>query len=690
MSAAFDFLDLYYTLVFILALWVAGKLSHQIGLPPLVGEILTGIGLGPHGADIVPFPNSFMLIGEVGLLLLVLEAGLDVDIEMLRLIGLRGFGVAIVGSMFPLALGTGIGFAFGLDFKGAIASGATLAPTSMGIALNVLRSGKVLNTPTGQLVIAAAVLDDVIALVLLSEIKALDGGTMIDFVLPIVASGFFLLLFGYLALRIMPVHMEGLIQKYIPKKHQDNCSLGMTLLLAMALLPTTYYLKSSYLLGVFLAGLCFCTDVRMHRVWIHQVKRLLTWLLRIFFAATIGFEVPISDFADFEVIWKGLIYCLPVVGKIVTGFFANPLRAKEFFTIAFAMSAWGEFAFIIAVYSKEHNIMDDNTFSSLVFAILLSVILAPYALSFILNHYNTAAGKHFDSSIAHQLENDHLEHSVYYELLAKSRGKWGIQQQMIKLIRDLDLEVVDFQAHHKLRLHGDRGDWLLNRIYLRDPELEALVIPTEQLSEEKQMALSYRADTIVKAFEDVLAGSEPEIHFHRWLPGKIYDSDTEEDEEDSPNSPVLHGVENQHMFIDDLIRHHEEAEVHGRGPLRLQCPERYPHPSEPDLHSLAIGAAAELEDGAEVEMTRQPVRSGKTPLKGTTPNRSNDVTPVLAPLEMSNGSPSNGSPIAIPSMQQSDLTDTVLKSEDSGTPPVRSSADAILKSKEEEPPVMEL
>ena len=106
-------------------------------------------------------------------MLLVLEAGLDVDLDMLKLIGLRGIAIAVSGSFGPLILGWLLStFGLGLDWKSALAVGCTLAPTSMGIALNVLKQAKLLNTPTGQLIIAAAVLDDVIALLLLSELQA--------------------------------------------------------------------------------------------------------------------------------------------------------------------------------------------------------------------------------------------------------------------------------------------------------------------------------------------------------------------------------------------------------------------------------------------------------------------------------------------------------------------------------------
>ena len=155
------------------SIWCAGKAASKLGLPTLVGEILVGVVLGPPLANLMPVPEALMLFGEVGLMLLVLEAGLDVDFDMLKLIGLRGIAIAITGSLTPLALGALLSSSFmGLEWKAALAVGCTLAPTSMGIALNVLKQAKMLDTPTGQLIIAAAVLDDVIALLLLSELQA--------------------------------------------------------------------------------------------------------------------------------------------------------------------------------------------------------------------------------------------------------------------------------------------------------------------------------------------------------------------------------------------------------------------------------------------------------------------------------------------------------------------------------------
>ena len=95
----------------------------------------------------------------------------------LKLIGTRGLMVAVVGSILSIAFGFVITVAlFGVDdMKANIAAGATFGPTSLGIALNILRSGNVLNTPVGQMIVSAAVIDDMIALIILSQLESLFG-----------------------------------------------------------------------------------------------------------------------------------------------------------------------------------------------------------------------------------------------------------------------------------------------------------------------------------------------------------------------------------------------------------------------------------------------------------------------------------------------------------------------------------
>ena len=77
---------------------------------------------------------------------MVIEAGIDIDLATLKIIGARGIIIAFVGSILPIAIGIAIAFILGLSAKGAIATGAAFGPTSLGIALNILKSGNILNT----------------------------------------------------------------------------------------------------------------------------------------------------------------------------------------------------------------------------------------------------------------------------------------------------------------------------------------------------------------------------------------------------------------------------------------------------------------------------------------------------------------------------------------------------------------
>jgi len=213
------FQHIYYVMAFIAILWFAGKGATKLGMPGLVGEIVFGIILGPHllnlpGDDGCDF---LIVIGEIGLVMLVVEAGVDVDIGMLKLIGPRGLGVALMGSFFPMSMGFCITYlGMGTDIMSSIAISACFAPTSMGIALNVLKKAKILNTPTGQLIIAAVILDDVMALIILTEIQALSEPTVMGILLSLIVSPVLIVLIGYMAISWIPRRTKKLMNR-VPK-----------------------------------------------------------------------------------------------------------------------------------------------------------------------------------------------------------------------------------------------------------------------------------------------------------------------------------------------------------------------------------------------------------------------------------------------------------------------------------------
>ncbi len=161
--------------------------------------------LGPQLADIVPFPAAMQLIGELGLNLMVIEAGFEIDLRVLKQIGGRAVGGALTGMLLgagPLAFGVAKGL--GLNTKEALAVGASMAPCSTGVALVVLKRKRAVNTPIGQLIVATAFVEDIIALILLSELRALDNPSGVALFRPIGVSLAFAVAVGGSAIFLIP------------------------------------------------------------------------------------------------------------------------------------------------------------------------------------------------------------------------------------------------------------------------------------------------------------------------------------------------------------------------------------------------------------------------------------------------------------------------------------------------------
>lgn len=332
-SVHISYEDLYASIMFFACIYVGGQIAARLlKMPSLVGEIFVGIFLGPNLAAYVPDPVSFVMLGEIGLILLVLEAGIDIDLTMLKLIGTRGFIIAIIGSILPIVIAMAIAFAVGTDTAGSIAAGASFGPTSLGIAMNILRQGKIVNTPVGQLIVSAAVIDDMIALIILSQLGALAGeASLATILIPIFSALGFLIIGGYIAVFVLPPILDKVFYPRISKEHHGSAGLALMFLLLFAMMPATYYAKSSFLLGAFLSGLVFCRKHEVHVRFVSQFKRLLQWLMRIFFAASIGFQVPIKDFGDAKVIGYGLLFTLALTGKLAVGFLVPNFNNTEKF-----------------------------------------------------------------------------------------------------------------------------------------------------------------------------------------------------------------------------------------------------------------------------------------------------------------------------------------------------------------------
>jgi len=483
--------DVFNTLVFLLAVWCGGKLSMACRLPSLVGEIIVGVLLGPGLADFVPFPYALRLYGELGLLFLVLEAGVEVDIEVLKDLGLLGLALGLSSALLPFVLATGMALlVLRYDVQASLAVGFSMAPTSMGVALTILKKAGMTNTFQGQLIIAGLIVDAVVALILLSQLENLKSPDVASVMIPIISSLGFLVGVGSAAILVTPRYFDWLRQK-VPPEHEANVLLFLLFSSAIGLMAGTHYSKSHYLLGVFLAGFLFCTVERIQEIWRDQIKRVMQWLVRLFFASTIGFDVPIKDIFTSKVIVGGLVLMVSLLGKLSTGLLARPRTRSNIFMVGLSMAVWGEFGLIIAATSLDLELIDGDTFSIIVLATIISTIISPLLLSTLLRSVQAplrgAASKGIEPgapealaengdaaaiSIAPDDQTDSelplvvKKWPVYYAIRIRSSNRWGLLDAVMQRVYSLHLQTFASRIFNRGR-GAQRGECALE-FYCKD------------------------------------------------------------------------------------------------------------------------------------------------------------------------------------------------------------------------------
>ncbi|CAJ1377871.1 unnamed protein product [Effrenium voratum] len=512
-----EFHRLYAFLLFTTGLWISGKLFARAGMPALIGEIAVGILAGPHVQNVVPEADALILEGELALVLLMIEAGLHVDMEMIKIVGLRALVVGLVGSFLPMGLGMLVARTIlKLGMMPAFAIGASFATMSTGIALNVMKAGGVLNQPTGQLVLAAATVNELINIALITEIDAIvEDGPWHTYVVPIVVMLVLVLFMSVLAVKVVPCMLDKVVLPRVRPSNRQNVVLGLLLVATVVYMPVCKLTGSSALLGAFLAGFCFCTDEAVHNTWKRQVKRVATFLMRYFFACSIGFTVPVEDFGSAQVWMKAGALLMCIVGKLCMGVFAMPLTLNEFLTLSFAWGSWGEFSFILALRAMRGNLLEGQDYSALVLAVLISILVCPTALRCVLSRSEQEAKKNIEEA-----KNDTasceagMVHSVYYCLQTRSHAQWGQQAALLSALAEAGCKIVDFRSFHPFSDVG--AQHIVNELYLKDLRLELVL--EEQLLPEDQERLNHRTKQILHF---VLAAlREAEVKILRWQPGE--------------------------------------------------------------------------------------------------------------------------------------------------------------------------
>jgi Kef-type K+ transport system membrane component KefB len=372
-------MDLSRILLDIVIVLAAAKLAaegaERIGIPAVVGEILAGILIGPSVLGMVGREDEVLrVLGELGVILLLLEVGMEMDLPELRKVGRASLSVATLGVVAPMLVGIGAMRLMGESGNTALFVGAALTATSVGITARVFGDLRALATSEARIVLGAAVADDVMGLVVLTVVVRLvtEGSVSALSVAGIIAVALgFLVVGGAAALRAAPV-VFGHINR-IARSSGTLVALAFAFTLGFAELAGQA--KLAPIVGAFLAGLALGrTDVS------ERIRGELAPVGHLFipvFFLQIGIDADVGAFGRATVLRDaGILQVVANVGKLVAALGASRASGDRIL-IGIGMMPRGEVGLIFATIGLANGVLDENLYAALLVVVLATTLITP-------------------------------------------------------------------------------------------------------------------------------------------------------------------------------------------------------------------------------------------------------------------------------------------------------------------------
>ena len=394
-------------------------LIEKIGQAAVLGEMLMGVLIGNLyllGIDVIEPAKSdaiIIFLAELGVVILLFQIGLESDIAAMRKVGVPALLVAVIGVAAPFALGTyvvGPWLLPGLSSNTYLFLGATLTATSVGITARVFRDLNVLHSPEAQIVLGAAVIDDVLGLIILAVVSAvatIGEIGILDIGWITLKALLFLVGALLIGLRVAP-----LASRWLSRIHTGS-GMKFALVISFCLFFAwlAHLIGLAPIIGAFAAGLILdevqfrdfdeptlIADIRQvtdnqsdtaQRVQAtldqHKTRNLETliepvghFFVPLFFIFT-GMQVKLEVFFNPNVLLTALaITAIAFVGKIVSGIAAGPVNK---WIVGWGMAPRGEVGLIFAVTGKAVGVISDEIFSVIVAVVILTTLLTPPILA---------------------------------------------------------------------------------------------------------------------------------------------------------------------------------------------------------------------------------------------------------------------------------------------------------------------
>ncbi len=378
-------------------------IADKLGQPQVLGELLGGIAVGNlalmhiNTFDFIKVDPIVGIFASIGVIILLFEVGLETNITEMMAVGMRSFLVAIVGVVTPFVLGYyAVSFIIpGLTDLTKLFMGAILTATSVGITARVFQELGKLKSQEARIVLGAAVIDDILGLVILAIVSGLVMTGNVDaddvilistkaigFVVLSLAAGILLAkrTFKLLAFFKLPGMMltSALVACFLGAYFADKAGLAT--------------IVGAFAVGLVLEELHF-KPFESQKTIEEYIQPISYFFVPIFFVIT-GMKVDLSVFADLTIVGAALaLTVMAILGKIISGWsFTSDTKINRLL-IGVGMVPRGEVGLIFAIVGKELGVINDSLYAITVIMVVLTTVIAPPALDYLIKKDGTAKTK---------------------------------------------------------------------------------------------------------------------------------------------------------------------------------------------------------------------------------------------------------------------------------------------------------
>lgn len=363
---------------------VFGLLTRRIEMPQVVGALVAGLLLGPACFNIVQESEFLDHIAEIGVIVLMFSAGLETDISELKKSGRNSFVIAVIGVLVPLIAGYVLASFFNTEPEAFLQNmfiGVILTATSVSISVETLTEMGKLSTPSGNAILGAALIDDILGIVALTIITGMADTSvqLTEVMLKIVVFFVLAIVVGVFARK----GIEKLFDRY-QKVHRRFSILSFAFCLLFAYVAEAFFgvadITGAFIAGLIISGTSRCNYVQM------RIETLSYLLISPVFFASIGLKVVLPEMSTSIMIFSVLLLVLAILTKIVgCGLGAKLCRYENIqsLRIGIGMVSRGEVALIVASKGIKVGLMNEAFFGPIIIMVVLTTVITPILLKIV-------------------------------------------------------------------------------------------------------------------------------------------------------------------------------------------------------------------------------------------------------------------------------------------------------------------